>query len=67
MSKITMQLKRLEHPEPQRQQVTEGSVGRTLKVNRQMRIVVDDAYLKEVEKWSRYNENEVNRAANQSP
>ena len=51
----TMQLKRLKHPESQCQQVTEGSVGRTLKVNQQMHIVVDDTYLKEVEKWSRYN------------
>ena len=51
----TMQLKRLKHSESQCQQVTEGSVGRTLKVNQQMHIVVDDTYLKEVEKWSRYN------------
>ena len=51
----TMQLKRLKHPEPQRQQITEGSGGRTLKVNHQMRIIVDDTWLKEVEKWSRYN------------
>lgn len=51
----TMQLKRLKYPEPQRQQITEGSGGRTLKVNHQMRIIVDDTWLKEVEKWSRYN------------
>lgn len=55
MPRCHMQLKRLRPPEPQRQQIAEGSVGRTLKVNQQMYIVVDDTYLKEVEKWSRYN------------
>ena len=47
--------KRLKLPDSHCQKDTNGSVGRTLKVNQQMQITIDRACLKEIEKWSRYN------------
>ena len=48
-----MKLKRLKVPTPS--QSTPVSTERTLRVNKEMRIIADDTYFNEVNKWSYYN------------